>query len=223
MGLCAVGRSADRSATANGHAGHVVFGSFNQYPKLNDTCLALWSQVLARLPHARLRVAGIASVDVEEQMLRDWNGWRSTRHVSSSRSGCRGVSTLPRSTTSTSRSTRRPTTAPRRASTHCRWAYPSSGSPDHGRSRAYVQPAAHARQNRVDRRFTAQYVELNVRSPWMRNARAAASHAPGRPSALTADGRARLRNLEAHRTIARLRAGQRRTGRRKRLRFSSTG
>ncbi len=53
-----------------GHAGHVVFGSFNQYPKLNDTCLALWSQVLARLPHARLRVAGIASVDVEEQMLR---------------------------------------------------------------------------------------------------------------------------------------------------------
>ncbi len=37
----------------------VVFGSFNQYAKLSDTCLALWTSVLKRLPDAQVRVYGV--------------------------------------------------------------------------------------------------------------------------------------------------------------------
>ncbi len=37
----------------------VVFGSFNQFAKISDACLATWCDVLATLPEAKLRVYGI--------------------------------------------------------------------------------------------------------------------------------------------------------------------
>ncbi len=45
-----------REAPANGA---ITFGSFNQLPKLGDECLDLWSAILRRVPHARLRVHGV--------------------------------------------------------------------------------------------------------------------------------------------------------------------
>jgi predicted O-linked N-acetylglucosamine transferase (SPINDLY family)/2-polyprenyl-3-methyl-5-hydroxy-6-metoxy-1,4-benzoquinol methylase len=39
--------------------GALVFGSFNQFPKVSDDCLRLWGLVLARLPAAKLRVYGV--------------------------------------------------------------------------------------------------------------------------------------------------------------------
>lgn len=41
------------------HASAVVLGSFNQYPKISDSCLDLWCRILARVPEARLLVAGV--------------------------------------------------------------------------------------------------------------------------------------------------------------------
>lgn len=37
----------------------VVFGSFNQFAKISDACLALWCAVLTRLPKAELRMYGV--------------------------------------------------------------------------------------------------------------------------------------------------------------------
>jgi len=37
----------------------VVFGSFNQLPKLGDTCLGTWARVLAAVPDATLRIHGV--------------------------------------------------------------------------------------------------------------------------------------------------------------------
>jgi predicted O-linked N-acetylglucosamine transferase (SPINDLY family) len=34
----------------------IVFGSFNQFRKVGDECLDLWCRILARLPHAELRI-----------------------------------------------------------------------------------------------------------------------------------------------------------------------
>lgn len=36
--------------------GHITFGSFNNFAKISDTCLANWAKVLAAVPEARLRV-----------------------------------------------------------------------------------------------------------------------------------------------------------------------
>jgi protein O-GlcNAc transferase len=43
----------------NKPADEVVFGSFNQYPKISDFCLDLWCRILVRLPGARLVVVGV--------------------------------------------------------------------------------------------------------------------------------------------------------------------
>jgi predicted O-linked N-acetylglucosamine transferase (SPINDLY family) len=48
----------------------VVFGSFNQFSKLSDRCLATWGQIMARVPDARLRVAGLPPGNIEEHLLR---------------------------------------------------------------------------------------------------------------------------------------------------------
>ncbi len=40
-------------------AGRVVFGSFNQFWKISDSCLDLWLEVLQRTPDAELRVVGV--------------------------------------------------------------------------------------------------------------------------------------------------------------------
>jgi predicted O-linked N-acetylglucosamine transferase (SPINDLY family) len=37
-------------------AERIVFGSFNQYRKVGEECLDLWCRILARLPHAELRI-----------------------------------------------------------------------------------------------------------------------------------------------------------------------
>jgi protein O-GlcNAc transferase len=37
----------------------VIFGSFNQFPKISDACLDLWCAVLRRAPQARLRVLDV--------------------------------------------------------------------------------------------------------------------------------------------------------------------
>jgi predicted O-linked N-acetylglucosamine transferase (SPINDLY family) len=46
--------------------GAMVFGSFNQYAKITDRCLALWSRILARVPHAELLV-----FDVRQEKTKD--------------------------------------------------------------------------------------------------------------------------------------------------------
>ena len=43
----------------------LLFGSFNQYAKLTDTCLALWARVLDRVPHA-----GLVVLDVRQERNR---------------------------------------------------------------------------------------------------------------------------------------------------------
>jgi protein O-GlcNAc transferase len=37
----------------------VIFGSFNQYPKVSDFCLDLWCQILVQVPEAKLVVLGV--------------------------------------------------------------------------------------------------------------------------------------------------------------------
>jgi protein O-GlcNAc transferase len=39
-------------------AGHITFGSFNTFRKINDKVILVWSQILKRIPDARLRVYG---------------------------------------------------------------------------------------------------------------------------------------------------------------------
>jgi protein O-GlcNAc transferase len=39
-------------------AGHITFGSFNTFRKINDRVILVWSQILKRVPDARLRVYG---------------------------------------------------------------------------------------------------------------------------------------------------------------------
>jgi len=46
----------------------LVFGSFNQYPKLTDACLALWARVLSRVPHAELVVFDVRQVKSREAL-----------------------------------------------------------------------------------------------------------------------------------------------------------
>jgi protein O-GlcNAc transferase len=41
--------------------GHITFGSFSNAAKLNAYTMALWAELLLRLPEARLRIAGVAS------------------------------------------------------------------------------------------------------------------------------------------------------------------
>jgi protein O-GlcNAc transferase len=48
----------------------ILFGSFNQFMKLSDRSLELWAQVLAKVPDARLRVAGLPPGDFEDLLLR---------------------------------------------------------------------------------------------------------------------------------------------------------
>jgi protein O-GlcNAc transferase len=40
-------------------AAHVVFGCFNQFAKISDSCLALWCEILKQVPGSQLRVLGV--------------------------------------------------------------------------------------------------------------------------------------------------------------------
>ena len=46
----------------------LIFGSFNQYPKLTDACLAMWARVLSRVPHAELVVFDVRQVKSREAL-----------------------------------------------------------------------------------------------------------------------------------------------------------
>jgi len=46
----------------------LVFGSFNQYPKLTDASLAMWARILARVPHAELVVFDVRQVRSREAL-----------------------------------------------------------------------------------------------------------------------------------------------------------
>ncbi len=46
----------------------LIFGSFNQYPKLSDACLAMWARILARVPHAELVVFDVRQVKSRETL-----------------------------------------------------------------------------------------------------------------------------------------------------------
>src|SRR5207248_2087371 len=48
----------------------VTFGSFNQFAKLSDECLALWSRILAHLPHAKLSVHGVPETAADDFLER---------------------------------------------------------------------------------------------------------------------------------------------------------
>ncbi len=65
----------------------IVFGSFNQYPKLSDACLDLWCEVLRRLPAARLHVLDVRT----ERTAAAFSGRMQARGVDASR-----ITLLPR-------------------------------------------------------------------------------------------------------------------------------
>ena len=47
----------------------VVFGSFNQYAKITDECLALWCKVLSRVPEASLLVLDVRQPETRTKLL----------------------------------------------------------------------------------------------------------------------------------------------------------
>jgi predicted O-linked N-acetylglucosamine transferase (SPINDLY family) len=47
----------------------IVFGSFNQFGKIGETCLDLWARVLAAVPDAGLRVLDVAEERLENALL----------------------------------------------------------------------------------------------------------------------------------------------------------
>jgi predicted O-linked N-acetylglucosamine transferase (SPINDLY family) len=49
--------------------GHVTFGSFNSYAKINAETMRAWAKLLARLPQSRLRVVGVPAGAALERLL----------------------------------------------------------------------------------------------------------------------------------------------------------
>ena len=54
------------SAARDGDAAPVGFGSFNQFAKISDACLALWCEILKQVPGAQLRVIGVPGKSAED-------------------------------------------------------------------------------------------------------------------------------------------------------------
>jgi predicted O-linked N-acetylglucosamine transferase (SPINDLY family) len=53
------------------HAGRpdaLIFGSFNQYPKITDACLGMWARILSRVAHAELVVFDVRQVKSRETL-----------------------------------------------------------------------------------------------------------------------------------------------------------
>lgn len=48
----------------------VVFGSFNQYPKISDSCLDLWCRILVQIPEASLIVLDVPGARTQEAFRR---------------------------------------------------------------------------------------------------------------------------------------------------------
>ncbi|MDR5830031.1 tetratricopeptide repeat protein [Caballeronia sp. LP006] len=51
--------------------GHITFGSFNRFNKLRPRTIALWSELLRAVPHARMLIAGVPRDD-SHTILIDW-------------------------------------------------------------------------------------------------------------------------------------------------------
>lgn len=49
--------------------GHITFGSFNSFSKLNAETMRAWAKMLSRLPRARLRVVGVPAGAALERLL----------------------------------------------------------------------------------------------------------------------------------------------------------
>ena len=47
----------------------LVFGSFNQYRKISDACLALWCRILTELPEAELLVLDVKNAAIQKHLL----------------------------------------------------------------------------------------------------------------------------------------------------------
>jgi predicted O-linked N-acetylglucosamine transferase (SPINDLY family) len=54
----------------------LVFGSFNQFAKISDACLALWSRVLAAVPSASLVILDVRDREVRKSLLRRLERYR---------------------------------------------------------------------------------------------------------------------------------------------------
>ena len=69
----------------------LVFGSFNQFRKISDPCLALWCRVLAEVPEAELLVLDVRQPAMREQLLQ-----RVERHgIDPARVSVRGREIIP--------------------------------------------------------------------------------------------------------------------------------
>ncbi|MCC6474931.1 MAG: tetratricopeptide repeat protein [Burkholderiales bacterium] len=53
-------------------AGHVTFGSFNQFEKINEGVVTAWSRILHGVPGARLLVASVPNGRLRERFLAAW-------------------------------------------------------------------------------------------------------------------------------------------------------
>src|SRR4029079_4879891 len=54
----------------------IVFGSFNQFAKISDACLELWSRVLATVPSASLLILDVRDKEVRKMLLRRLDRYR---------------------------------------------------------------------------------------------------------------------------------------------------
>jgi predicted O-linked N-acetylglucosamine transferase (SPINDLY family) len=69
----------------------LVFGSFNQFAKISDACLELWSRVLAAVPAASLLILDVRDKDVRKMLLRRLDRYR----IDPSRVTLRGRESVP--------------------------------------------------------------------------------------------------------------------------------
>ena len=53
----------------------VVFGSQNQFAKVSDRCIELWAGIMARVPHAHLRIASVPPGNGANELLRRLEGF----------------------------------------------------------------------------------------------------------------------------------------------------
>jgi predicted O-linked N-acetylglucosamine transferase (SPINDLY family) len=68
-----------------------VFGSFNQYSKISDACLELWSRVLAAVSYASLMILDVRDKEVRKVLLRRLERYR----IDPARVSLRGREAVP--------------------------------------------------------------------------------------------------------------------------------
>lgn len=100
-----------------------TFGSFNRVSKLTPGTLALWAEVLGRVPQARMRLGAVGE-GTATGSCGPWSAGASNRPVSTSCRGWRRTTTSRRTPASISCSTPRRTRAAPPPATACGWGYP---------------------------------------------------------------------------------------------------